>query len=56
MTIAQLGHILEISCRPWLDTTASPQERERSIGRVAEFTTRPLTRLVIDELLEAVNG
>jgi Ser/Thr protein kinase RdoA (MazF antagonist) len=54
MAIAQIGHIGEISCRTWLDPRESELERNHSFERVAEFTSKPLTRAVIDELLDAV--
>ena len=56
MAIAQLGHIAEYDCERWLDPAASAADRERHAGRFAEFTTRPLTRAVIAELLDAVAG
>ena len=54
MTIAQLGHIAEISCRGWLDPSESDEERRRQAGRVAECTDDPLTVGVIDAILDAV--
>jgi Ser/Thr protein kinase RdoA (MazF antagonist) len=48
MTIAQLGHIGERACRLWLEDV----ERERIAGNVEEFVADPLTRDVIDRLLE----
>lgn len=54
MTVAQLGHITEISCRAWLDPSEPEEERRRQVGRVAECVDEPLTLAVIDELLEAV--
>jgi hypothetical protein len=54
MAIAQLGHIVEIACRHWLDPTKPEDERRRQIGRVAEFTDEPLTLDVIDAILDAV--
>ena len=54
MTVAQLGHITEISCRAWLDPSKPEEERRRQVGRVAECVDEPLTLDVIDELLEAV--
>ena len=56
MTIAQLGHILEIACRIWLDPDTTADERRHQEGRVAEFVDEPLTVAVVDELLEAVAG
>ena len=56
MTIAQLGHILEIACRIWLDPDTSADERRHQEGRVAEFVDEPLTVAVVDELLDAVRG
>jgi len=54
MTIAQLGHILEIACRIWLDPDTSEAERRHQERRVAEFVDDPLTVAVVDELLAAV--
>jgi len=54
MTIAQLGHITEISCRAWLRPSTSEDERRRQAGRVAESTDQPLTVAVIDAILDAV--
>jgi Ser/Thr protein kinase RdoA (MazF antagonist) len=56
MTIAQLGHITEISCRAWLDPSESDGERRRQAGRVSECVDAPLTLEVIDELLAAVGS
>jgi Ser/Thr protein kinase RdoA (MazF antagonist) len=54
MAIAQTGHIAEMDCEAWLDPDASTTERDRRIGRIHEFTSRALTRAVIDDLLAAV--
>jgi aminoglycoside phosphotransferase (APT) family kinase protein len=54
MTIAQLGHITEFSCRAWLDQAETDEERRRQAGRVAESVDEPLTLDVIDELVAAV--
>jgi Ser/Thr protein kinase RdoA (MazF antagonist) len=54
MTIAQLGHITEISCRAWLDPSETEEERLRQVGRVAECTDDPLTVDVVDAILDAV--
>ena len=56
MTIAQLGHIVEISCRAWLDPSESDEERRRQAARVAEYTDDPLSVGVIDAILDAVGG
>ena len=56
MTIAQLGHILEIACRIWLDPDTTVDERRHQEGRVAEFVDDPLTVAVVDELLDATRG
>jgi hypothetical protein len=54
--IAQLGHIGENACEAWLSAD-TPHERERNVVRVHEFATdRPLTRSVIDEILDAIAG
>ena len=54
MAIAQLGHIAETDCERWIDPAFSAADRERSVTRFAELTTRPLTRAVIDHLIAAV--
>lgn len=54
MVIAQLGHIGELSCRRWLDPNATEADRAHAVERAEEFTTRPLTRATIVELLDAV--
>ena len=54
MAIAQTGHIAEMDCEAWLSADASESERERRVTRVNEFTSRALTRAVIDDLLTAV--
>ena len=56
MAIAQLGHIAETDCERWLEPAFSAADRERSVARFEEFTSRPLTRAVIDQLLAAVAG
>jgi Ser/Thr protein kinase RdoA (MazF antagonist) len=52
MAVAQLGHILEISCRRWL---ASPDERPLNEMRVAEFVAKPMSRRIIDGILDVTN-
>ncbi len=54
MAIAQIHHIAEMDCEAWLDPAASPVERERHVGRIAEFLDRPLSRAVIDDILAAL--
>jgi hypothetical protein len=54
MTIAQLGHIAEISCRHWLDPARTAEERRHQEDRVAECTGEPLTVEVVDAILDAV--
>ena len=54
MAIAQLGHIGEMACTTWLDPDEPTGERERAIGRAAEFTQTGLTRATIDALLDAL--
>jgi Phosphotransferase enzyme family len=56
MTIAQLGHILEMACRVWLDPESTQDERRRRERRIAEYVDEPLTVAVIDGLLDAVGG
>ncbi len=55
MVIAQLGHINERACRRWLSSSASGEDRARAASLFGEFTDSPLTRGVIDELLDAVS-
>jgi Ser/Thr protein kinase RdoA (MazF antagonist) len=52
MIVAVLGHITEIASRRWLAATDS-SKREDLAAWAAELTDRPLTRHVIDQLLEA---
>jgi Ser/Thr protein kinase RdoA (MazF antagonist) len=54
MAIAQLGHILARSARLWLDAT-EPPPREHYGRAVAQFVAEPLTRDVIDRVLDAVS-
>jgi phosphotransferase family enzyme len=56
MAVAQLGHIGEVSCRAWLDPARPQDERDRQIGRVAEFTGEPLTPGIVDAILAAVTS
>jgi Ser/Thr protein kinase RdoA (MazF antagonist) len=56
MTIAQLGHIAEAACRIWLDPATSRAERDRQVGRVAEYTDDPLTVDMIDAIVDAVRA
>jgi Ser/Thr protein kinase RdoA (MazF antagonist) len=51
MLIAQLGHITEYACVRWLEPGASEADRERAAAKVAEFTSRPVTREAIERLL-----
>jgi aminoglycoside phosphotransferase (APT) family kinase protein len=53
MIIAQLGHIGEISCRRWLDPTLEA-DKAHNARRVDEFLSQPITRQMIDELLDAI--
>lgn len=55
MAIAQLGHLNELSCERWLDPATSDLDRARNAARFGEFVDQPLTRDVIDELLDAVS-
>jgi Ser/Thr protein kinase RdoA (MazF antagonist) len=52
MIVAVLGHITEIASRRWLAAT-EPTERNDLAAWAAEITDRPLTRRVIEQLLEA---
>lgn len=56
MVIAQFGHVGERWCRIWLDSASSELDRDRAAAGFDEFTTRPLTRAVIEQLLDAVAG
>jgi aminoglycoside phosphotransferase (APT) family kinase protein len=53
MAIAQLGHILEWQCENWL-RARSPEARQHAEGAIEEFLTRPLTREVIERVLDGV--
>ena len=55
MAIAQLGHIGEIACRGWLDPTRAA-DRQHNADWASEFLTEPITRRIVDELVEAVRG
>jgi hypothetical protein len=50
MVIAQLAHIGEISCRRWLDSALSAEQRHNA-GRVDEFLTQPINRRMIDDFV-----
>jgi Ser/Thr protein kinase RdoA (MazF antagonist) len=54
MAIAQLGHILEVSCRRWLAAAASAEVRTANEARIAEFLGKPLDRRLIERLLDDV--
>jgi aminoglycoside phosphotransferase (APT) family kinase protein len=56
MAIAQLGHILEISCRRWLASMASAEHRAINQARVAEFADKPLARDLIERILDAIRN
>jgi len=53
MAIAQLGHIGETAARAWL-TSETDADRADNEAWFREFVDRPLTRAVIDELLDAI--
>ena len=53
MAIAQLGHILEWQCENWL-RARSPEARQHAEGAIEELLTRPLTREVIERVLDGV--
>jgi len=52
MVVAVLGHITQIASHRWLAAT-DPSEREDLAAWAAELPDRPLTRHVIEQLLEA---
>jgi hypothetical protein len=54
MAIAQLGHIGARACRDWLSPGANEEQRAFAADWFAEFSEEPLTRLTIQELLDAV--
>jgi Ser/Thr protein kinase RdoA (MazF antagonist) len=54
MLIAQIGHIGEAGCIQWLGSGDRPKERERAAAWVGEFLDEPLSRGVIDGILDAV--
>jgi Ser/Thr protein kinase RdoA (MazF antagonist) len=53
MAVAQLGHILQWQCQNWLSvgTLAGQQHAEAA---VREFVARPLTRTVVDRMVDAL--
>jgi Ser/Thr protein kinase RdoA (MazF antagonist) len=51
--IGQLGHIGEMAFEQWL-AAESDADRTRALGRVEEFLGEPLTRDVMDRLLDLV--
>lgn len=53
MAIAQTGHIFEWQCKNWL-RSESPEAQAHAGERMAEFVDRPLTRDVIEEIVDAV--
>jgi hypothetical protein len=53
MPIAQLSHIGERASRLWLDAHTD-DARGRAAALADEFTGEPLTRDLIDELLDAI--
>lgn len=53
MAIAQLGHILEWQCKNWL-RGRSPVARQHAQDAIEEYLTRPLTREVIERVLDGV--
>ena len=53
MAIAQLAHIGEAACRQWLDPTRGA-ERQRNQGRVEEFLDDPITRSLVESIIDAV--
>jgi Ser/Thr protein kinase RdoA (MazF antagonist) len=53
MAIATLGHIGEFVCREWLSAKPGP-EREFATGRVEEFVSEPVTRSLVQDLLDAI--
>jgi Ser/Thr protein kinase RdoA (MazF antagonist) len=53
--IGQLGHIGEMACEQWL-AAGSDADRDRAIGRVEEFVGDPLTRDLMDRMLELVTS
>jgi Ser/Thr protein kinase RdoA (MazF antagonist) len=52
--VAQLGHILEIACRRWIDGRDSAEVRATNEAWVAEFTDKPLTVEVAEVLVDAI--
>jgi len=52
MAIAQLGHILQWQCGNWL-TAANAEERRHAEAAIDEHLCRPLTRQVIDQILDS---
>ncbi len=55
MAIAQLGHILAWQCQNWLDA-GTGEHRDHAQEEIAEYLSRPLTRSVIEQILDAVTS
>lgn len=53
MAIAQLAHIGGAACRRWPDPTRGA-ERQRNQGRVEEFLDDPITRSLVESIIDAV--
>jgi hypothetical protein len=54
MIIAVIGHLAARIATLWLEPGATAADRSRAEWRFDEFDDRPLTRTVIEELLDAV--
>ncbi|CAN5682182.1 hypothetical protein BH24ACT5_BH24ACT5_11490 [soil metagenome] len=54
MVTAQMGHLMVVVCRAWIERPPGDPERDRCIPRFAEFIDRPFVRATITELLDAV--
>ncbi len=53
MVIAQFGHFYELAVAPFLDLTATRQDRDHGIARFDEFDSRPLTMESIAQIVAA---
>lgn len=56
MLIAQLGHIVEIAAKDWLEPNARNPDRAGAAAWIGEILDEPHTREMLDDLLSVVSG
>ena len=56
MVIAQLGHLTERGAARWLAAPPGDPERARMVSLFDDVFSYPLTRNLIDSIVEAVSG